>query len=149
MSSRESKLAKTEQSVRSFDSGSSPEDFLASDKDSILPSDLSHLGSISVYSDVLDIFAEATNKDPGATDQEEASTEGPNFSHENQDSSLEIPGEALPNNSDDIDDEEVLQSIPSGRSIAHKILNNQHCPFLSIDIETGGDIAGAMLHVGQ
>jgi hypothetical protein len=29
-----------------------------------------------------------------------------------------------------------------GRSKAHNTLNNQHCPFLSIDIETGGDIAG-------
>jgi hypothetical protein len=58
-----------------------------------------------MYSDVSDIFAEATNKDPGATDQEEASTEGPNFSHENQDSSLEISGVAPPNNSDDIDEE--------------------------------------------
>jgi hypothetical protein len=64
MSLRESKLAKTDQSVRSSDSGSAEEDFLASDKDSVLLSDLSHLGSISVYSDVSDIFTEATNKDP-------------------------------------------------------------------------------------
>ena len=83
MSSRESKLAETDRSVRSSDSGSSQEDFLASDKDLVLPSDLSHLGSISVYSDLSDIFAEVTNKDPGATDQEEASTEDPNFSHKN------------------------------------------------------------------
>ena len=62
---------------------------MASDKDSVLPSDLSYLGSISMYSDVSEIFAEATNKDPGATDQEKASTEGPNFSHVN-DSSLEF-----------------------------------------------------------
>jgi hypothetical protein len=111
---------------------------------------VSHLGSISVYSDVSDIFAEATNKDPGATDQDEASTEGPHFSHENQDSSLEIPGVAPPNNSDDIDEEELPQSIPGGRSIAHNILNNEHCPFLSIDIEMGGHIAGAsMPRVGR
>ncbi len=63
--------------------------------------------------------------------------------------SLEIPGVAPPNNSDDIDEKEVPQSIPGGRSIAHNILNNQHCPFLSIDIETGGDIAGAMSRVGR
>jgi hypothetical protein len=93
-----------------------------------------------MYSDVSDIFP--TNEDPGGTDQEEASTEDPNFIHENQDYSLEIPGVAPPNNSDDIDEEEVPQSIPGGRSIAHNILNNQHCPFLSIDIDTGGDIAG-------
>jgi hypothetical protein len=97
ISSRESKLAKIDQSVRSSNSGSSEEDFLASDKDWVLPSDLSHLGSISVYSDVSGIFAEATNtnKDPGATDQEEDSTEDPSFSHENQESSLKIPGVAL------------------------------------------------------
>jgi hypothetical protein len=35
-----------------------------------------------VYSDVSDIFAEATDKDPRATDQGEANTEGPNFSYE-------------------------------------------------------------------
>ncbi len=75
---RKSKLAETDRGDRSSNSGSSREDFLASDKDSVLPSDLSHLGSISMYSDVSDIFTEATNKDPGATDQEEASTEGPN-----------------------------------------------------------------------
>jgi hypothetical protein len=102
-----------------------------------------------MYCDVSDIFPEATNDEHGATDQEEASTEGPNFSHENQDSSLEIPGVALPNNSDDIDEEEVPQSIPGGRSIAHNILNNQHCPLLSIDIETGGDIGGAMSRIGR
>jgi hypothetical protein len=95
-----------------------------------------------MYSDVSDIFTEATNEDSGATDQEEASTEGPNFSHGNQDSSLEIPGVALPNNSDDIDEEEVPQSIPGGRPIAHNIINNQHCPFLLIDTST-------MLHIGQ
>jgi hypothetical protein len=95
-----------------------------------------------MYSDVSDIFAEATNNDPGATDQEEASTEGPNFSHENQDSSLEISGVAPPNNSYDIYEEKVPQFIPSGRSIGHNILSNQHCPFLLIDIEMGGDIAG-------
>ncbi len=72
-----------------------------------------------MYSDVSDIFAEATNKDPGATDQEEESTENLNFSHENQDSSLEISGVALPNNSDDIDEEEVPHFIPGARSIAH------------------------------
>jgi hypothetical protein len=83
-----------------------------------------------MYSDVSDIFAEATNEDPGATDLEEASAENPNFRHENQDSFLKIPGVALPNNSDDIDEEEVHQSIPGGRSMAHNILNNQHCPFL-------------------
>ncbi len=60
-----------------------------------------------MYHDVFYIIAEATRKDPVATDQEEASTEGPNFSHENQDSSLEIPGVAPPNNSDDIEEEEV------------------------------------------
>jgi hypothetical protein len=60
-----------------------------------------------VYSDVSDIFAEATNKNLGSTDQEEVSTEDLNFIHENQDSSLEIPGVALPNNSDDIDEKEV------------------------------------------
>jgi hypothetical protein len=95
-----------------------------------------------MYSDVSDIFTEATNKDPASTDQEEASTEDPNSSHQNQDSSLEIPGVALPNNNDDIDDEELPHSIPGGRSIAHNILNNQHRPFLSIDIEMGCDIAG-------
>jgi hypothetical protein len=139
MALRESKLIKTDQSVRSSDSRPSQDDFLASDEDSVLPSDLIHLVSISVYSDVSDIFTEATSKDPGATDQEEVSKEGPNFSHENQDSSLEIPGVALPNNSDDIDEEQVPQSIPGGRSIAHNILNNQHCPFLLIDIERGSD----------
>ncbi len=95
-----------------------------------------------MYIDVSDIFAEATNKDPGATDQEEVSTEDPNFSHENQDFSLEIPCVALPNNSDDIAEEEVPHSIPGGRPIVHNILNNQHCSFLSIHIKTGGNIAG-------
>jgi hypothetical protein len=137
MSLHESKLAKTDRSVRSSDSGSSQEDFLVSDKDLVLPSDSSHLGSIRVYSNVSDIFAEATNKDPGGKDQEEASTEDANFIHENQDSSLEIPGVAQPNNIDDIDEEEVPPSIPGGRSIAHNKLNNQHCPFLSNDIKTG------------
>ncbi len=34
------------------------------------------------------------------------------------------------------------QSIPGGRSIAHHTLNNHLCQYLSIDIETGGEIAG-------
>ena len=37
---------------------------------------------------------------------------------------------------------EEVQSIPGGRSIAHHTLNSHLCQFLSIDIETGGDIAG-------
>ncbi len=40
------------------------------------------------------------------------------------------------------DEGEVNQSIPGGRSIAHHTLNNHLCQFLSIDIETGGDLAG-------
>ncbi len=34
------------------------------------------------------------------------------------------------------------QSIPGGRSISHHTLNNQLCQYLSIDNETGGEIAG-------
>jgi hypothetical protein len=41
-----------------------------------------------------------------------------------------------------VDEGEVNQSIPGGRSIAHHTLNNHLCQYLSIDIETGGEIAG-------
>jgi hypothetical protein len=45
-------------------------------------------------------------------------------------------------NSSNLDEGEEDQTIPGGRSIAHHTLNNHLCQFLSIDIETGGDIAG-------
>ncbi len=45
-------------------------------------------------------------------------------------------------NSSNLDEGEEDQSIPGGRSIAHHTLNNHLCQFLSIDIETGGDMAG-------
>jgi hypothetical protein len=43
-----------------------------------------------------------------------------------------------------VDEGGVDQSIPGGRSIAHHILNNNLCQYLSIDIETGGEIAGTI-----
>ncbi len=45
-------------------------------------------------------------------------------------------------NSSNLDQGEEVQSIPGGQSIAHHMINNHLCQFLSIDIETGGDIAG-------
>jgi hypothetical protein len=45
-------------------------------------------------------------------------------------------------NSSNLDEGEEVQSIPGGRSIAHHTINNHLCQFLSIDIETGVDIAG-------
>jgi hypothetical protein len=45
-------------------------------------------------------------------------------------------------NSSNLDEGEEVQSIPGGRSIAHHTINNHLCQFLSIDIKTGGDIAG-------
>jgi hypothetical protein len=44
-------------------------------------------------------------------------------------------------NLSNLDEGEEVQSIPGGRSIAHHMINNLLCQFMSIDIETGGDIA--------
>ena len=136
----EQRDSSSESSASSSGSASdvSERDFHASDAESFVVSDVSHLCSISDLEGLSESDSEASHQLPGDQATTERSSEASNLGGENdifraKNLIVEQPA---------VDEGEVDRSIPGGRSIAHHTLNNHLCQFLSIDIETGGDFAG-------
>jgi hypothetical protein len=138
MSEGDSSASKSSVRPDSLASDLSAEDFHVSDVGSIIFSDASHLCSVSDIKGLSESNDEASDAVPGDQVTTERSSEASNLGGENdilrgKNSFVEQPA---------VDEGEVNQSIPGGRSIAHHKLKHNLCQFLSIDIETGGDIAG-------
>jgi hypothetical protein len=116
----------------------SERDFHASDVESFVGSDVSHLCSISDLEGLSESDSKASYEVPGDQATTERSSEASNLGGENN----IFRAENLIVEQPTVDEGEVDQSIPGGRSIAHHTLNNHLCQFLSTDIETGGEFAG-------
>jgi hypothetical protein len=115
-----------------------------SDADGLVPSDGSHMGSVSVDSidsdSITDPLADGLVDHP----QQERGDGGLNLAVETEILGSEV-GTEDPNiiiNSGAIGEEGGLCTITKGKSIAHNIFDNQNAVFLSFDIETAGEIAG-------
>jgi hypothetical protein len=76
---------------------------------SIVPSDASHLASVSCSSSISDKFLETSENAPGAEEVSERCDEASEFTN-NQCTDV---------NTSNLDEVEEVQSIPGGRSIAH------------------------------
>jgi hypothetical protein len=138
MSDSESAQSESSESTEGLDSEPSQQDFDASVLGSIVPSDASHLGSISCSLSISEEFSETSEVAPRAEEVLERCDEASEFTDKSDVSTSENTNLNLSN----LDEGEEVQSIPGGRSIAHHTINNHLCQFLSINIETGGDIAG-------
>jgi hypothetical protein len=111
--------------------------FHALDVKSFIGSDISHLCSISDPEGLSESDSEASHEVPGDQATTKRSCEASNLGGENdifraKNLIVEQPA---------VDEGELDQSIPGGRSIAHHTLNHHLCQYLSIDFETGGEIA--------
>jgi hypothetical protein len=138
MSDGKSAQSESSESADGSDSEPSQQDFVASILGSIVPSDASHLGSICCSSSVSEEFSETSEVAPRAEEVLERCDKASEFTDK---SDVSTP-ENTNLNSSNVDEGEEVLSIPGGRSIAQHTINNHLCQFLSIDIETGGDIAG-------
>jgi hypothetical protein len=134
----ESAQSESSESADGLDSEPSQQDFDAFILGSIVPSDTSHLGLISCSLSVLKEFSETSEVAPRAEEVFERCDEALEFTDKND---VYTP-ENTNLNLSKLDEGEKVQFILGGRSIAHHSINNHLCQFLSIDIETGGDIAG-------
>ena len=121
---------------------SSDQDSVTSSSDGLVPSDGSHMGSISVDSinpdSIADPLADVFVDQP----QQERGGGGLNLAVETEILGSEVGTEDPIINSEAIGKYGGLGTIPKGRSIAHNIFDNQSAVFLSFDIETAGEIAG-------
>ena len=119
---------------------STDQDSVTSDSDGLVPSDGSHMGSVSVIDSdsITDPLAD------GFVDQppQERGGGGLNLAVETVILGSEVGTEDPIINSGAIGEEGGLGTIPKGRSIAHNIFDNQNAVFLSFDIETADEIAG-------
>jgi hypothetical protein len=138
MSDGKSAQSESSKSADCLDSEPSQQDFDASVLGSIVPSDASHLGSISCSLSISEEFSETSEVAPRVEEVLERCDEASEFTDK---SDVSTP-ENTNLNSYNLDEGGEVQSIPGGRSIAHHTINNHLCQFLSIDIETEGDIAG-------
>ena len=107
-----------------------------------MPSDGSHLGSVSANSIGLDSIGDPLADGLSDQDQQERWGEGLNLAAEMEILGPEFVSEDPIVNMDANGEEGRDGTIPKGRSIAHTIFNNQQSVFLSFDIETAGEIAG-------
>jgi hypothetical protein len=130
--------SESSKSADSLDSELSGEDFDASVLGSIVPSDTSHLGSVSCLSSISETLLETSEVAPIAEGVLEMCDKASKFTEKSDVSAAEDTNVNSANLNEGVED----QSIPGRRSIAHHTLNNHLCQFLSIDIETGGGIAG-------
>jgi hypothetical protein len=101
----------------------SERDFHASDVESFIGSDVSHLCSISDLEGLSESASKASHEVPGDQATTERSSEASNLGGEND----IFRAENLIVEQPTVDEGEVDQSIPSGRSIAHHTLNNHLC----------------------
>ena len=122
----DSKSVQSESSKRARGLNSEPcqRGFDTSDVGSIVPSDASHLASVSCSSSISDKFLETSENAPGAEEVSERCDEASEFTN-NQCTDV---------NTSNLDEVEEVQSIPGGRSIAHHTLNNHLCQFVSIGV---------------
>jgi hypothetical protein len=115
------KPAKSEssESTDGSDSESFQQDFDASILGSIIPSDASHLGSISCSSSVSEEISETSEVAPRAEEVLERCDEASEFTDKSDVSTPENTNLNLSN----LDEGEEVQSVPGGRSIAHHTIN--------------------------
>jgi hypothetical protein len=73
------------------------------------------------------MFLETSENAPGVEEVSERCDEASEFTNKSDVST----NENTDVNTSNLDEVEVVQSIPGGRSIAHHTLNNQLCQFLS------------------
>jgi hypothetical protein len=111
----------------------SERDFHASDVESFVGSDVSHLCSISDLESLSESDSKASHQLPGDQATTERSSKASNIGGNNEifrakNLIVEQPA---------VDEGEVDRSIPGGRSIAHHTLNNHLCQFLSIENTDG------------
>ncbi len=114
---------------------STDQDSVTSGSDGLVPSDGSHMGSISVDSidsdSITDPLADGFVDQP----QQERGDGGLNLAVETEILGSEVGTPEDPIiNSGAIGEEEGLGTIPKGRSIAHNILDNQNTVFLSFEL---------------
>ena len=121
---------------------STDQDSMVSCSDGLVPSDGSHMGSVSADSidpdSIGDPLADGFVDQP----QQERWGGGLNLAVETKILDSEFGIEDTVINSGAIAKDEGIGTIPKGRSIAHNTFNNQRAVFLSFDIETAGEIAG-------
>jgi len=117
---------------------STDQDSVMSGSDGLMPSDGSHMGSISVYSidpdSITDPLADGFVDQP----QQERGGGGLNLAVETEIFGSEVGTEDPIIYSGAISEERGLGTFPKGRSIVHNIFDNQNAVFLSFDIETAG-----------
>jgi hypothetical protein len=116
------------------------EDSVQSRSKGLVPSDGSHLGSVSANSIGLDSIGDPLTDRLSDQDQQERGEEGLNLAAEMEILGPEFGSEDPIINLDAHGKEGRDGTIPKGRSIAHTIFNNQQSGFLSFDIETAGEI---------
>ncbi len=120
---------------------STDQDSVTPGSDGLVPSDGSHMGSVSVDSidpdSITDPLADGFVDQP----QQEWGGGGLNLAVETEILDSEVGTEDPIINSGAIGEEGGLGTIPKGRSITQNIFDNQNAVFLSFDIETAGEIA--------
>jgi hypothetical protein len=111
------------------------EDSVQSRSEGLVPSDGSHLGSVSANSIGLESIGDPLADRLSDQDRLNLAAEmeilGPEFGSEDPIVNMDANGK-----------EGRDGTIPKGRSIAHTIFNNQRSVCLSFDIETAGEITG-------
>ena len=111
----------------------SERDFHASDAESFVVSDVSHLCSISDLEGLSESDSKASHQLPGDQATTERSSEASNLGGNNEifrakNLIVEQPA---------VDEGGVDRSIPGGRSIAHHTLNNHLCHFYQLTLKLG------------
>ncbi len=101
----------------------SERDFHASDVESFVGSDVSHLCSISDLENLSESDSEASHQLPGDQATTERSSKASNLGGNNE----IFRAKNLIVDQPAVDEGEVDQSIPGSRSIAHHTLNNHLC----------------------
>jgi hypothetical protein len=121
---------------------STDQDSVTFGSDGLVPSDGSHMGSVSVNSidpdSITDPLADGFVDQP----QQERGGGGLKLAVETEILGSEVSAEDPIINSGAISEEGGLGTIPKGRSVTHNIFDNQNAVFLSFDIEMAGEIAG-------
>ncbi len=120
MSDGKSAQSESSKTADNLDSEPSQQNFDVSILGSIVPSDASHLDSISCSSSVSEEFSETSQVAPRAEEVLERCDEASEFTDKSDVSTPENTDLKLSN----LDEGEVVQSIPGGRSIAHHTINN-------------------------
>ncbi len=122
------------------DENPTDQDSMGSSLEGLVPSNGSHLGSISANSIDLDSIGDPLSHGLVNQAQQERKIEALNSAVEMEIWGSEFGSEDPADNTDGIGEDGGAGIIPKGRSIAHNIFNNQQSVFLSFDIEMAGEI---------